>query len=203
MSGILCFQTFLIDSQWMKTKCHEPLKNKFKKTTFEYQNIEEEFKTQPDWPPISASTNNLAELMRLESVASGLTVDDIDVEEDLRSRSKRKGGPGGDWEPQVNGRVPGDEFGFNSGLGSGDSSQPDSPPQSPRDDKTPLLVDASTLANQNLGPNSSRDRSVPLLNQVQDTSSSLVRNSSLDTSPLVNNEQSRQPLPINMETTTL
>ena len=182
----------------MKTKCHEPIKNKFKQTAFEYQNIEEEFKTQPDWPPVSASTNNLAELMRMESVASGLTIDDIDMEEEQMSKSGKKRGPGGDWEPSANNRVPRDNFEVNSGLGSGDSSQPDSPPQTPRDDKTPLLT-----ANEKSDTASPQDRSVPLLNQVQNTSSSLLRNPSLDTSPLVENEQSQQPLPINLETTAL
>ena len=184
----------------MKTKCHEPIKNKFKQTAFEYQNIEEEFKTQPDWPPVSASTNNLAELMRMESVASGLTIDGIDIEEEQMSKSGKKMGPGGDWEPSGNNRVPSDNSEVNSGLGSGENSQPDSPPQTPRDDKTPLLI-----ANEKREPASPQDRSVPLLNQVQNTSSSsLLRNPSLDTSPLVENEQSLQPLqPVNLETTAL
>ena len=175
----------------MKTKCHEPIKNKFKQIAFEYQNIEEEFKTQPDWPPVSASTNNLAELMRMESVASGLTVDGIDMEEEQMSKSGKKMGPGGDWEPSGNNRVSSDNF------GSGENSQPDSPPQTPRDDKTPLLI-----ANEKREPASPQDRSVPLLNQVQNTSSSsLIRNPSLDTSPLVENEQPLQP--VNLETTAL
>ena len=199
MFPLIFWQTFLIDSNWMKTKCHEPIKNKFKQNSFEYQNIEEEFKTQPDWPPVSASTNNLAELMRMESVASGLTIDDIDV--DAEQKSGKKGGPGGDWELSGNNRVPRDNSEVNnSGVGgSGDSSQPDSPPQTPRDDKTPLLI-ANEKSEE---PASPQDRSVPLLNQVQNTTSSLLRNPSLDTSPLVENEQSQNPLPVNLETTAL
>ncbi len=180
----------------MKSKCQEPIKNKFRPSSFEYQNIEEEFKTQPDWPPISASTNNLAELMRLESAVSGATADDIDLEEDDEDRKVRPGLDSGDTLQQLqgNGRVPGD-----GDSGDHSPSQLDSPPLSPKDDKTPLLVDSSG-SQQTQGA----DRRVPLLDPIQmDAASPLSKASSLDTSPLVDHELSQHALAANHQTTAL
>lgn len=202
-----------MDSQWIKAKCHEPIKNKFRPVTFEYQNIEREFKTRPDWPPISASTNNLAALMRLESTSNDVT-SVLDFEEGNATPTSEgqnsapdegynsgKKGPGGDWEPFEKNKGP--DNGDHSEISRQSSANPDSP-TSTKDDKIPLLVDSWTNEKQHKPQQPILDRSVPLLNQIQDSSSLLVRQPSVDTAPLVDSgDQSQHAFPAHRETTAL
>ncbi len=223
----------------MKQKCHEPIKKKFTKAPFEYVTLEEQMKATPDWPPISASTNNLAQMMRIESVASGLSLGDVNLEEEgQRSASFNGGngditpdsssgidpgnnhGPGGDWivGSAENGSVPGSPDhttgypGFNQGpgdvqldlnesIGSAHRLLIESPPNSPRDGvKLPLLEPLPEKKETPKAP-PGQDPSVPLLNQVQDKS--LLRTSSLDTSPLVKNEVEAQLIGNTLQSTEL
>ena len=76
-------QTFLVESKFMQNKIQEPLTKHFSRSKFEYLNIEQQLTSTPEWPPpISKSTSNLAELMRLESVASNLTVEAYDDDQE-------------------------------------------------------------------------------------------------------------------------
>ncbi len=223
----------------MKQKCHEPIKKKFTKAPFEYVTLEEQMKAMPDWPPISASTNNLAHMMRLDSVASGLSSADANFEDEgQRSGSFNGGngdvtpesssgvdpgnthGPGGDWIVGSHGndsvpgspdhttgypaitRAPGDvQLDLNESVGSAHRLLMESPPNSPRDGiKLPLLEPLSEKR-ETPKASSAQDPSVPLLNQVQDKS--LLRTSSLDTSPLVKNEVESQLIGNTLQSTEL
>ncbi len=81
----------MVDSHFVQTKIQEPLTRHT--TKYEYQVIEEKLKNTPEWPPkISYSTSNLADLMRLETVTSDLTVDAVTDKpsQPLRKRSRKK-----------------------------------------------------------------------------------------------------------------
>lgn len=62
---------FLIDG-----KCLQPFTDKYINSKLPYNVIETELRNQPNWPPISASGATVAELMRLEHLASTDAADD-------------------------------------------------------------------------------------------------------------------------------
>ena len=65
----LFLQCFIIDSEVLRKQIQK-LGASFSRK-HRYAEIEEEIVSTPSWPPISQSTLNLAQLMRMESVANG------------------------------------------------------------------------------------------------------------------------------------
>lgn len=57
----------MLDSKLVTKTCQQALERKHRLKTQKYLTIEEELHLSPDWPPVSQSTQSLAELMQLES----------------------------------------------------------------------------------------------------------------------------------------
>ena len=70
---------FVLDSSFVQRRCQQALELRSERKNMKYLNIERELCESPDWPPVSQTSQSLAQLMSLESTphqAQEYTIDD-------------------------------------------------------------------------------------------------------------------------------